>query len=149
MKKILSWCGSHTELLCAFFLLGCCISSAVKDGWSVAILFLPFIVMWVFVHRLKKQCIESNKCLSSLSDNYDKLKEVNKKLEENLFGINEELTYKELLVQLLFYMYLLSKNDVDLCKKQINISTYLKNRNLYEHMIEIYLELIKKNNSTK
>ena len=23
MKKILSWCGSHTELLCAFFLLGC------------------------------------------------------------------------------------------------------------------------------
>lgn len=115
----------------------------------MAIMFLPFIVMWVFVHRLKKQCIESDKCLSSLSDNYDKLKEVNKKLEENLFGINEELTYKELLVQLLFYMYLLSKNDVDLCKKQINISTYLKNRNLYEHMIEIYLELIKKNNSTK
>lgn len=149
MKKILSWCGSHTELLCAFFLLGCCISSAVKDCWSVAIMFLPFIVMWVFVHRLNKQCIESDKCLSSLSDNYDKLKEVNKKLEENLFGINEELTYKELLVQLLIYMYLLSKNDVDLCKKQINTSTYLKNRNLYEHMIEIYLELIKKNNSTK
>lgn len=149
MKKILSWCGSHTEWLCASFLLGCYISSAVKDGWSVAILFLPFIVMWVFVHRLKKQCIESDKCLSSLSNNYDKLKEVNKKLEENLFGINEELTYKELLVQLLIYMYLLSKNDVDLCKKQINTSTYLKNRNLYEHMIEIYLELIKKNNSTK
>ena len=149
MKKILSWCGSHTEWLCASFLLGCCISSAVKDGWSVAILFLPFIVMWVFVHRLKKQCIESDKCLSSLSNNYDKLKEVNKKLEENLFGINEELTYKELLVQLLIYMYLLSKNDVDLCKKQMNTSTYLKNRNHYEHMIEIYLELIKKNNSTK
>lgn len=45
MKKILSWCGSHTELLCAFFLLGCCISSAIKDGWSAAILFLPFIAM--------------------------------------------------------------------------------------------------------
>lgn len=149
MKKILSWCGSHTELLCAFFLLGCCISSAVKDGWSVAILFLPFVVMLVFVHRLKKQCIELDKCLSSLGDNYDKLKEANKRLEENLVGANEELTYKELLVHLLIYKYLLSKNDVDLCKKQMSTSTYLKNRNLYEHMIEIYLELIKKNNSTK
>ena len=149
MKKILSWCGSHAELLCAFFLLGCCISSAVKDGWSVAILFLPFIVMWVFVHRLKKQCIELDKCLSSLSDNYDKLKEVNKRLEENLVGINEELTYKELLVHLLIYLYMLSKNDVDLCKKQISTSTYLKNRNHYEHMSEIYLELIKKNYSTE
>ena len=149
MKKILSWCGSHTELLCAFFLLGCCISSAVKDGWSVAILFLPFIVMWVFVHRLKKQCIELDKCLSSLSDNYDKLKEVNKRLEENLVGIKEELTYKELLVHLLIYLYMLAKNDVDLCKKQISTSTYLKNRNFYEHMSEIYLELIKKNISTE
>lgn len=149
MKKILSWCGSHTELLCAFFLLLCCICSAVKDGWSVAILFLPFIVMWVFVHRLKKQCIELDKCLSSLSDNHDKLKEVNKRLEENLFGINEELTYKELLVHFLIYLYMLSKNDVDLCKKQISTSTYLKNRNFYEHMSEIYLELIKKNISTE
>lgn len=55
MKKILSWCGSHTELLCAFFLLGCCISSAVKDGWSVAILFLPFIAMWIFTYHLQKE----------------------------------------------------------------------------------------------
>lgn len=149
MKKILSWCGSHTELLCAFFLLGCCISSAVKDGWSVAILFLPFIIMWVFVYRLKKQCIELSKCLSSSSYNYDKLKEVNKRLEENLGGANEELTYKELLVHLLIYLYMLSKNDVDLCKKKISTSTYLKNRNFYEHMIEIYLEFINKKNSTE
>lgn len=35
MKKILSWCGSHTELLCAFFLMGCCLSSAVKDGYHM------------------------------------------------------------------------------------------------------------------
>lgn len=149
MKKILSWCGSHTELLCAFFLLGCCISSVVKDGWSVAILFLPFIVMWVFVYRLKKQCIELDKCLSSLSNNYDKLKEVNKRLEGVLCETNAELTYKELVVYFYMYKYLLTQNDVNLCKKKVSITTYLKNRNFYEHMIEIYLELIKKNNSTE
>lgn len=149
MKKILSWCGSHTEWLCASFLLGCCSANVVNGDYYTSLFFLPFIIMWVFVHRLKKQCIELDKCLSSLGDNYDKLKEVNKRLEENLVGANEELTYKELLVHLLIYLYLLSKNDVDLCKKQMNTSTYLKNRNHYEHMIEIYLELIKKNNSTK
>ena len=147
MKKILSWCGSHTEQVCAFFLLGCCISSAVKDGWSVAILFLPFIVMWVYVHRLKNQCIDLDKCLSSLSDNYDKLKKSTKRLEGVLCGINAELTYKELVVYLYMYKYLLTQNDVNLCKKEISTTTYLERRNHYEHMIEIYLELIKKHNS--
>lgn len=65
MKKILSWFGSHTELLCAFFLMGCCLSSAVKDGWSTAILFLPFIVMWIFVYRLQKRFFALSKRMKS------------------------------------------------------------------------------------
>ena len=79
MKKILSWCGSHTELLCAFFLLGCCISSAVKDGWSVAILFLPFIAMWIFTYHLQKE-------ISRLIKKNEELKENNKR--QSLFLVS-------------------------------------------------------------
>lgn len=75
MKKILSWCGSHTELLCAFFLMGCCLSSAVKDGWSTAILFLPFIVMWIYVYRLQKE-------ISRITKKNKELNEAKKKLEK-------------------------------------------------------------------
>ena len=73
MKKILSWCGSHTELLCAFFLVGRCINSVVKDGWSVAILFLPFIVMCLYLYRLQK-------FICRLIKKNEELKEVNKQL---------------------------------------------------------------------
>ena len=75
MKKILSWCGSHIELLCAFFLLGCCISSAVKDGWSAVILFLPFIAMWIFVYHLQKE-------ISRLTKKNEELKEINKQFKK-------------------------------------------------------------------
>ena len=77
MKKILSWCGSHTELLCAFFLLGCCISGAVKDGWSAAILFLPFIAMWIFAYHLQKE-------ISRLTKKNEELKEINKQFKKGL-----------------------------------------------------------------
>lgn len=79
MKKILSWCGSHTELLCAFFLLGCCINSAVKDGWSVAILFLPFIAMWVFAYRLQKEILRLIKKNKELKETYKQLKRLIRK----------------------------------------------------------------------
>lgn len=149
MKKILSWCGSHTEWLCASFLLGCCSANVVNGDYYTSLFFLPFIIMWVFVYRLKKQCIELDKYLSSLSNNYDKLKEVNKRLEGVLCGTNAELTYKELVVYFYMYKYLLTQNDVDLCKKKVSTTTYLERRNHYEHMIEIYLELIKKHNPTE
>ena len=70
MKKILSWCGSHTDILCAFFLMVCCFS-AVKDGWSEAILFLPFIVIWIYVYCLKK-------FICRLIKKNEELKETNK-----------------------------------------------------------------------
>lgn len=106
MKKILSWCGSHTELLCAFFLMGCCINSAVKDGWSAAILFLPFIAMWIFVYRLQKKSEE--------------LKEINKQLEKAYKEKTLAFIRTDDLKMLYIYKYLLAQNNVDLCKRKIN-----------------------------
>ena len=124
MKKILSWCGSHTELLCAFFLLGCCINSAVKDGWSAAILFLPFIAMWIFVYRLQKKIL----CLIKKNE---ELKETNKQFEK-AYNRTEDLK------ELCYYRYLLAQNDVDLCKKKISCSDYLSSRRHFEYKIEFY-----------
>ena len=124
MKKILSWCGSHTELLCAFFLLGCCISSAVKDGWSAAILFLPFIAMWIFVYHLQKE-------ISRLTKKNEELKEINKQFKKAYNRVED-------LKELCYYRYLLAQNDVDLCKKKISCSDYLSSRRNFEYKIEFY-----------
>lgn len=124
MKKILSWCGSHTELLCAFFLMGCCLSSAVKDGWSTAILFLPFIVMWIYVYRLQK-------FICRLIKKNEELKETNKQFEK-AYNRTEDLK------ELCYYRYLLAQNDVDLCKKKISCGDYLSSRRHFEYKIEFY-----------
>lgn len=124
MKKILSWCGSHTELLCAFFLLGCCINGAVKDGWSAAIFFLPFIVMWIFVYRLQKKILR-------LIKKNEEMKEINKQLEKAYNRVED-------LKELCYYRYLLAQNDVDLCKKKISCSDYLSSRRYFEYKIEFY-----------
>lgn len=124
MKKILSWCGSHTELLCAFFLLGCCISSAVKDGWSAAILFLPFIAMWIFVYHLQKE-------ISRLIKKNEELEEINKQFKKAYNRVED-------LKELCYYRYLLAQNDVDLCKKKISCSDYLLSRRHFEYKIEFY-----------
>lgn len=126
MKKILSWCGSHAELLCAFFLLGCCISSAVKDGWSAAILFLPFIAMWIFVYRLQK-------FICRLIKKNEELKEINKQIEKAYDRVED-------LKELCYYRYLLAQNDVDLCKKKISCSDYLSSRRHFEYKIEFYIK---------
>ena len=124
MKKILSWCDSHTELLCAFFLLGCCISSAVKDGWSAVILFLPFIAMWIFVYHLQKE-------ISRLTKKNEELKEINKQFKKAYNRVED-------LKELCYYRYLLAQNDVDLCKKKISCSDYLSSRRYFEYKIEFY-----------
>ena len=124
MKKILSWCGSHTELLCAFFLLGCCISSAVKDGWSAVILFLPFIAMWIFVYHLQKE-------ISRLTKKNEELKEINKQFKKAYNRVED-------LKERCYYRYLLAQNDVDLCKKKISCSDYLSSRRYFEYKIEFY-----------
>ena len=124
MKKILSWCGSHTEMLCAFFLLGCCISSAVKDGWSAVILFLPFIAMWIFVYHLQKE-------ISRLTKKNEELKEINKQFKKAYNRVED-------LKELCYYRYLLAQNDVDLCKKKISCSDYLSSRRYFEYKIEFY-----------
>lgn len=126
MKKILSWCGSHTELLCAFFLLGCCISSAVKDGWSAAILFLPFIVMWIFAYRLQKE--------------KSRLVKKNEELKETYKQLGKAYDRVENLKELCYYRYLLAQNNVDLCKKKISCGDYLSSRRYFEYMIEFYLK---------
>ena len=135
MKKILSWCGSHTELLCAFFLMGCCINSAVKDGWSAAILFLPFIAMWIFVYRLQKKILR-------LIKKNEELKETNKQLEkayeENILEQNKIKNLKAFY----YYKYLLAQNDVNLCKKKISCGDYLSCRKYYENMIMFYFKTI-------
>lgn len=124
MKKILSWCGSHTELLCAFFLMGCCLNSAVKDGWSAAILFLPFIVMWIYVYCLQKKILH-------LIKKNEELKETNKQFEK-AYNRTEDLK------ELCYYRYLLAQNDVDLCKKKISCGDYLSSRRHFEYKIEFY-----------
>lgn len=126
MKKILSWCGSHTELLCAFFLLGCCINSAVKEGWSVAIFFLPFIAIWIFVYRLQKEILRLIKKNKELKETYKQL--------EKAYDRTEDLK------ELCFYRYLFAKNDVDLCKKKISCSDYLSSRRHFEDKIEFYIK---------
>lgn len=136
MKKILSWFGSHTELLCAFFLMGCCLSSAVKDGWSTAILFLPFIVMWIYVYRLKK-------FICRLIKKNEELKEANKQLEKAYEEKTLAFIRTDDLKMLYIYRYLLAQNNVDLCKRKINCTKYLERRKYYERMIEFFVEDIK------
>lgn len=136
MKKILSWFGSHTELLCAFFLMGCCLSSAVKDGWSTAILFLPFIVMWIYVYRLQKYICRLIKKNEELKENNKQLKKAYK--EKTLAFIKTDD-----LKMLYIYRYLLAQNNVDLCKRKINCTKYLERRDYYERMIEFFVKDIK------
>lgn len=136
MKKILSWFGSHTELLCAFFLMGCCLSSAVKDGWSTAILFLPFIVMWIYIYRLKK-------FICRLIKKNEELKETNKQLEKAYEEKTLAFIRTDDLKMLYIYRYLLAQNNVDLCKRKINCAKYLKRREYYERMIEFFVKDIK------
>jgi hypothetical protein len=136
MKKILSWCGSHTELLCAFFLMGCSLSSAVKDGWSTAILFLSFIVMWIYVYRLKK-------FICRLIKKNEELKEANKQLEKAYEEKTLAFIRTDDLKMLYIYRYLLAQNNVDLCKRKINCTKYLKRREYYERMIEFFVKDIK------
>lgn len=136
MKKILSWCGSHTELLFAFFLLGRCISSVVKDGWSVAILFLPFIVMCLYLYRLQK-------FICRLIKKNEELKETNKQLEKAYEEKTLEFIRTDDLKMLYMYKYLLAQNNVDLCKRKINCTKYLERREYYERMIEFFVKDIK------
>ena len=124
MKKILSWCGSHAELLCVFFLTGKCLSCVVKDGWSVAILFLPFIAMWIFVYHLQKE-------ISRLTKKNEELKEINKQFKKAYNRVED-------LKELCYYRYLLAQNDVDLCKKKISCRDYLSSRRYFEYKIEFY-----------
>ena len=135
MKKILSWCGSHTVLLCAFFLMGCCINSAVKDGWSAAILFLPFIVMWIFTYRLQKEIFR-------LIKKNEELKETNKQLEKAYEEKTLVCNRLDDIRTLFDYRYRLAKNDVNLCKKKISCGDYLSSRRHYEEMIEFYVKKI-------
>lgn len=136
MKKILSWCGSHIELFCASFLLGCCICSAVKNGLSVAILFLPFIVMWITIHRLQK-------FICRLIKKNEELKETNKQLEKAYEEKTLEFIKTDDLKMLYIYRYLLAQNNVDLCKRKINCTKYLERRGYYERMIEFFVKDIK------
>lgn len=136
MKKILSWCGSHTELLCAFFLVGRCISSVVKDGWSVAILFLPFIVMCLYLYRLQK-------FICRLIKKNEELKETNKQLEKAYEEKTLAFIRTDDLKMLYMYKYLLAQNNVDLCKRKINCTKYLERREYYERMIEFFVKDIK------
>lgn len=136
MKKILSWCGSHTELLCAFFLVGRCISSVVKDGWSVAILFLPFIVMCLYVYRLQK-------FICRLIKKNEELKETNKQLKKAYEEKTLAFIKTDDLKMLYMYKYLLAQNNVDLCKRKINCTKYLERREYYERMIEFFAKDIK------
>ena len=136
MKKILSWCGSHTELLCVFFLLGCCINSAVKNGLSVSILFLPFIAMWISVYLLRKE-------ISRLTKKNEELKETNKQLEKAYEEKTLAFIKTDDLKMLYMYKYLLAQNNVDLCKRKINCTKYLERREYYERMIEFFVKDIK------
>lgn len=136
MKKILSWCGSHTELLCAFFLLGCCINSAMKYGWSAAILFLPFIVMWIFAHRLQKS-------IRRLIKKNEELKETYKQLEKAYKEKTLAFIRTDDLKMLYIYKYLMAQNNVDFCKRKISCTKYLQRRECYERMIEFFVKDIK------
>lgn len=126
MKKILSWCGSHIEWLCASFLFGCCVNNAIHGDYSTAILFLPFIFMWVVVYRLQKEIFR-------LIKKNDELKETNQKFEKACKRTED-------LKNLIYYRYLLAQNDVNLCKKKISCGDYLSSRRYYEERIELYLK---------
>lgn len=128
MKKILSWCNSHIEWLCASFLFGCCVNNAVHGDYSTAILFLPFIFMWVVVYRLQKEIFR-------LIKKNDELKETNQKFEKACKRTEDLKT-------LIYYRYLLAQNDVDLCKKKVDCSAYLYEKRHCEEMIEFYLRKI-------
>lgn len=100
----------------------------VKDGWSVAILFMPFIAMWIFVYHLQKEIFRLIKKNKELKETYKQL--------EKAYNTTEDLK------ELCFYRYLFAKNDVDLCKKKISCSDYLSSRRHYEEMIEFYVKKI-------
>lgn len=135
MKKILSWCNSHIEWLCASFLFGCCVNNAIHGDYSTAILFLPFIFMWVVVYRLQKEIFR-------LIKKNEELKETNKQLEKAYREKTYEYNKSEDVKTLCYYRYLLAQNNVDLCKKEISCSDYLSKRRQYEDMIELYLKKI-------
>ena len=91
-------------------------------------MFLPFIAMWIFVYRLQKKILRLIKKNNELNETKKKLEKDCKKTED--------------LKTLIYYRYLLAKNDVDLCKKKIDCNAYLYERRHFEEMIEFYLKKI-------
>lgn len=136
MKKILSWCNSHIEWLCASFLFGCCVNNAIHGDYSTAILFLPFIFMWVVVYRLQKEIFR-------LIKKNEELKETNKQLGKAYEEKTLAFIRTDDLKMLYIYKYLLAQNNVDLCKRKINCTKYLERREYYERMIEFFVKDIK------
>nr|DAT65513.1 MAG TPA: Septum formation initiator [Caudoviricetes sp.] len=135
MKKILSWCNSHIEWLCASFLFGCGIYNAVHGDYSTALLYLPFVFMWVLVYRLQKEILR-------LARKNEELKETNEQLEKAYKEMTKECNRINDIKTLCYYRYLLAQNNVDLCKKEISCGEYLSKRKLYEDMIELYLNKV-------
>lgn len=70
------------------------------------------------------------------------LQKKNKELNETKKKLEKACKRTEDLKTLIYYRYLLAKNDVDLCKKKIDCNAYLYERRHCEEMIEFYLKKI-------
>lgn len=73
----------------------------------------------------------------------EELKEANKQLEKAYEEKTLAFIRTDDLKMLYIYRYLLAQNNVDLCKRKINCTKYLKRREYYERMIEFFVKDIK------
>ena len=92
--------------------------------------------MWIYVYRLKK-------FICRLIKKNEELKEANEQLEKAYEEKTLAFIRTDDLKMLYIYRYLLAQNNVDLCKRKINCTKYLKRREYYERMIEFFVENIK------
>lgn len=79
----------------------------------------------------------------ALKKENEELKEANKQLEKAYEEKTLAFIRTDDLKMLYIYRYLLAQNNVDLCKRKINCTKYLKRREYYERMIEFFVKDIK------
>lgn len=95
------------------------------------------------VYRYVDICLSLKEIYLSSYQKNEELKEANEQLEKAYEEKTLAFIRTDDLKMLYIYRYLLAQNNVDLCKRKINCTKYLKRREYYERMIEFFVEDIK------
>lgn len=142
-QKIMYWFSTHCGFICCCLLLCFVVADVIKSDYHSIILIIPFLVTWAIYAQKEKECEYVRQRLQEADDFANDMKGKLDKLEKAYEEKTLAFIRTDDLKMLYIYKYLLAQNNVDLCKRKINCTKYLKRRECYERMIEFFVKDIK------